>query len=246
MEIYQAAPFSVIFAFIFYLSLYLFRKYWISFSQLDSSIQIQFISRVVSSIHALIVTLLGSYVLIADHDLYSNKLIYKSDIIILNYNMVIGYLFMDFLLMIYYKKEIFEWQFVVHHVVSATACIVASNYGYFAYIAALRTLSEASTLFVNFRWFLLTLNMKDSKWYMINGIIGFISFGLVRIVTLIPIWKAFFDFTTYTQWPTIPLIFKLICLGTSVPLDSLNIYWFYRIISIMTKSIKSNKQKRLN
>ncbi|CAF0809336.1 unnamed protein product [Brachionus calyciflorus] len=244
MEIYRAVPFSVIFASIFYISLYLFRKYWVSFNRLDASVQIQFISRVVSSIHALIVTLLGSYVLIADHDLYSNKLIYKSDIIILNYNMVIGYLFIDFLLMIYYKKDIFEWQFVLHHLVSSAACIISSNYGYFAYIAALRTLSEASTLFVNFRWFLLTLNMKDSKWYIINGIIGFISFGLVRIVTLIPIWKVFFEYISYTQWPTIPLIFKLICLIAGVLLDSLNIYWFYRIISIITKSVKSNQQKK--
>lgn len=97
------------------------------------------------------------------------------------------------------------------------------------------------------RWFLLSLSMKDSKLYTINGLLGFIVFGLVRVVPIIPFWKKFYEYQSYPDWQQTPLFLIIICAVNAVILDSLNIYWFSRILSIVLKTIKpKNSPKKIN
>ena len=70
----QIIPSFFLFTILFYSSLHLFRKYWKKFRNLNTNLQIQFISRVISCINALIVTLAATYVLLTDDNIYNHKL----------------------------------------------------------------------------------------------------------------------------------------------------------------------------
>ncbi len=108
----------------------------------------------------------------------------------------------------------------------------------FTFIALARLTSEASTLFINIRWLLLTFKMKYSKFYVYNGLAVVIFFGLFRIIPIIPIWYQFYLSTFDKKFETIPFGFKCICVFSSLPLDILNVYWFYSIFKSMIKYIK--------
>lgn len=208
--------------------------------------------RILSSFHATIATLLSLCLVYFDHDLYENKLLYSSFAISFTLNFSIGYLAFDMLIMLMHRSE-FEWFFVVHHIVSVVAFYCCSTAGVFPYIALCRLISEGSTPFLNNRWFLLTLNKKESKLYIYNGIVLIIVFALVRIVQIIPNWMIFFQLMNTPEWSSIELRYKLVCVGSCIPLDVLNLYWFSKIINIILKVIvggnrkeKSLSHKKLN
>ena len=70
----------------------------------------------------------------------------------------------------------------------------------FPFIAMCRLTSEASTLFINVRWTLLSFKMKFSKLYFYNGIIVLIMFGLFRVIPIVPIWYSFISLIGNFQW----------------------------------------------
>lgn len=120
-------------------------------------------------------------------------------------------------------------------------------YGVFPYVAMFRLTSEASTLFVNIRWFLLEFNMKNSIYYTINGVIILITFTVFRIATLPSSWMSLYKLTLLPAWNEVLLIFKCICVFSCIPLDILNINWFFKIITMVVKTLKSkDKNKQTN
>ncbi|RNA01917.1 transmembrane 56-B-like [Brachionus plicatilis] len=196
--------------------------------------------RILSSFHAIIATVLSLCLVSFDHDLHNNKLIYTSFAISFTLNFSIGYLAFDILIMLMHRSE-FEWFFALHHFVSIVAFYACSTAGVFPYIALCRLISEGSTPFLNNRWFLLTLNKKKSKLYMYNGICLILVFTLVRILQIVPNWRIFFELMNTAEWASIEFRYKLICVGSCVPLDVLNVYWFTKIINIVIKTLMGGK-----
>ena len=136
--------------------------------------------------------------------------------------------------MVIYREE-FEWYYAVHHFVSVVAFYACSTHGVFPYIALFRLLSEASSIFINTRWIILTLKMKETSLYLWNAIASVVVFTLVRIVTIVPNWWLFFDSVNTPAWFQIAFVHKLICVGSTIPLDLLNLYWYSKIIKIIKK-----------
>ncbi len=116
----------------------------------------------------------------------------------------------------------------------------------FPYIAIFRLTSEASTLFINIRWFLLTFDMKYSKYYSYNAIFIFIFFFIFRILPIVPIWISFYTVTLDPNWGNVSLFYKSLCILTSTPLDVLNLFWFYRIIAIALKHFTATSESKKN
>jgi hypothetical protein len=116
--------------------------------------------------------------------------------------------------------------------------ITQKTQGVFPFIALVRLTSEASTLFINIRWVLLDFKMKSSIYYVINGLVALIMFGVFRVVVIVPLWISFFQLIHLPIWPNIHPGLKLLCVGTSIPLDFLNIYWFYKIVLMAIKIVK--------
>lgn len=84
--------------------------------------------------------------------------------------------------------------------------------------------------------------MKSSSLYIGNTIAAVVVFFLIRIVTIVPNWWIFFASIYTPAWDQVGLIHKFICVGSTIPLDILNVYWFWKIIKIIIKYFKSDYQ----
>jgi hypothetical protein len=107
-----------------------------------------------------------------------------------------------------------------------------------AFYALYRLASEASTIFINIRWLLITYKMTHSKLFWYNGLAGLVVFFACRVATIPPFWYMMYYLIYSELWPQIPFYCKCICIICSIVLDSLNAYWFYRIMLVGVKMIK--------
>jgi hypothetical protein len=120
--------------------------------------------------------------------------------------------------------------------------------GCFPWIALFRLTSEASTVFLNIRWFMIHLKMKFTRLYLINMITIMVSFGIVRIAVILPFWYLLWNESLTAKWITLHFAYKFICISVSLTLDVLNIYWYHKLFKSFKKLIKSRKmqsQKKL-
>lgn len=229
----------------FRIILALFRKKVKWFKQIDERLQPNTAIRINSNFHSIIAVALATYILWTDMDLSANKFLYSSSLIQFTLNTSSGFLLYDILLIIIYREE-FEWSYMLHHTVSIVAFYSCATHGVFPFIALFRLLSEASSIFINIRWIVLTLKMKESSFYVWNSVTAVIVFFLVRIVTIIPNWVAFNDSMDSTAWQNIHIVHKFICVGSTIPLDCLNLYWFWKMIKIVLKVYKSSSNSNSN
>ena len=86
--------------------------------------------------------------------------------------------------------------------------------------------------------------MKKSLIYTSITVISIIVFFLVRIITIIPNWMIFFESFESPYWNQVHLFHKIVCVGSTIPLDFLNLYWFSKIINIIMKLFKSVKTEK--
>ncbi|CAF0867451.1 unnamed protein product [Brachionus calyciflorus] len=159
----EFAYFITFFSGAFVSFLFILRSKFSWFRQLDKKTQIQFADKLVSCIHSVTITIRALYVLFTDPNLQENKLIYNSETLCRTYQITLGFFIFDTLIMFIYKNEMFDWKFLIHHVASILGSGVTMSYGTFSYFALIRSLSEASTVFIQIRWFLLTLKLEKTK-----------------------------------------------------------------------------------
>jgi len=162
---------------------------------------------------------------------------------------ILGYTAWDTLTLIYYRKE---WRkglemYFVHHTGSLAAWGIAATTGVGHNIVVPVELLEATSPFVNMRWFLSTAGYgKDSKLYIVNGIAMFISFFVLRVA--FNWWLCIQRF--YVQWADfapLPLYFKSIAL-VLFPINlTLQMMWFSQILKGIIKIVfppKDDKGKK--
>ena len=56
-----------------------------------------------------------------------------------------------------------------------------------------------------------------------------VTFGLCRILLIVPIWYKCYSLIDTQAWIDIDFIYKLVFISTNLPLDILNVYWFTKI-----------------
>ncbi|KAL0487272.1 5 TM domain-containing transmembrane protein [Acrasis kona] len=191
-------------------------------------------SRVVSTIHALIVSTLGIYSVLYEGVIVDFKLYHVTPISDIATSFMLGYILYDLILVLKWWPD--DYGMIAHHFTAATMhvgvlCydIVVLELGY--------VISEISTPFLNNRYFLDKSNSRGTL-YMINGIIIWILFFIVRIIILLPLVPSmhFFhpdDFAEYIPFGVGAYMYILYA-----TISSLNVFWFYRITLGMIKAIK--------
>lgn len=208
----------------------------LKYAKIDPIILNELVSRINSYVHAVTVTYLSLKILFTDSELHMNKTLYRSQDISMTLNIVIGYMLVDLFLILYYE-EMKDPEHVMHHIVSITAFYACSMIGIFPFIALSRLASEASTPFVNKRWFMLKFDMKYSRWYLINLIIIVATFSVVRVISIVPIWLVFITEMSTPQWRSISWPYRAICICASLPLDCLNLYWYRLLLRSFKKHL---------
>ncbi len=117
--------------------------------------------------------------------------------------------------------------------------------GAFSLIFVVGLSSENSSPYLLARWFLLTFNMKETRWYTYTSLAFAVSFFIFRIMPIIPLWTHFFALTVSPKWATIGTHLILACVVTSFVHDCLNIFWFYKIRKMVIKNVSTSAKRNV-
>ncbi|EFC48614.1 predicted protein [Naegleria gruberi] len=186
-------------------------------------------SRIVSNVHAIISSLFSLYciVFVFLPAPYERILSISNNSCICLIGYGIGYFLYDLFIVTRNYPQLGGMETLLHHSISILALLGSSIWENGIVLVVVMMFTEISTPFVNQRYFFSKCNMKDSKIYTYNGIMMWLTFGIVRIYFCyyIPhfVWE---DSETFCSFPIGWII--LISLMMTL-MSSLNIFWFYKI-----------------
>lgn len=219
------------------------------FNTLSPQKKIEWNSRVVSTIHSLVVGTLGLYILFFDES-KAEPLWGRSLIVELNISIATGYLISDLVIMLLNWEVFGEFGYILHHVTAIYGFVLLLIFRTLEYIGNFRLLAELSSPFVNQRWFFEVLKYpKLCKINIINGILMTVVFFIVRIAAIPPLY--YYAYSVYGTEPFLRLgplnqYSWIIC---CLILDSMNIRWMIKIskgcIKVITISRNDDAKNRL-
>ena len=181
--------------------------------------------RIISSIHAIITTVLSSAYLAGKLSLTT----YSPCISLASY----GYFLMDLSHILLYKNQYSKSllaSYLVHH---SLAIVGISYIDLYPYYIARGYLAELSTPFVNMSWYL-SRNGKKEISYIINGCVVVLLFGVVRVINLAEL--------LYNRPEGSPFIYTLTCSS----LLCLNGIWMRGLANIYYKDYSNYKLLKKN
>jgi len=200
--------------------------------------------RITSAVNSFLVFPFSTFALISSldwSDMYSDSYYGR-----LSMNICAGYFIHDFCVVIYlrnYYPQIID--FIIHHIVSIVAFTLCEKNNALFWFANVRLLSEFSTPFVNLRWILNQLNLRQSRIYDLNRKITFYAFLFFRIIPIPIYWSvAIYNYRTQT-FSNLDIPLKTILLVSGIALDILNINWFGKLSKGMN-STKNEKNEKNN
>ncbi|KAJ8363413.1 hypothetical protein SKAU_G00122440 [Synaphobranchus kaupii] len=187
-------------------------------------------SRLVSTIHALIVGLFCLYILWFDDAVNADPVWGDPSLVKLNVAITSGYLLYDLLLLACHWSTMGDSFFVCHHLAALYAYGYVLSRGVLPYFANFRLISELSTPFVNQRWFFEALSYpRSGNLVVANGVAMTLAFFLVRIAVIPSYYtKVAANFGT-PAFARLGLGPQVAWILSSVGLDILNLIWMYRI-----------------
>lgn len=196
-------------------------------------------SRVVSSIHAVVVTIGTFFCLLSEDVWYSDPYGGYSKPAELYSHIFIGYLFYDMLLVLG-NKEIRTAGTIAHHAIAIAAYTLSIFHYITQFFATLWLFTEISTPFINNRVFLKLAGKETSTLYLINGLMMAITFVGSRAI-FAPIFGGYYGFVLrhkaiFPTWYT-----KVDFAISVVGMTSLNLYWSYLIIKGILKALSGGK-----
>ncbi|XP_041356947.1 TLC domain-containing protein 4-B-like [Gigantopelta aegis] len=220
---------------VFFLSLYKYVSPTLSsitcegYKSLKPEKQIDWNTRVNSTVHSAIVSCMCMYSLMYDNGISEDPIWCNAPMVRTSCAVVVGYMTADLIILSIHYKEIGEIFYIFHHGASMYAYYYVMTYGVLAYFANYRLIAEFSTPFVNQRWFLDTLGyQKTNPVFVANGIAMTMAFFLSRIAIMPRYWlkvSSVYGTEPFTRLGHIQLVLVVTCFI----LDVINIYWFYKM-----------------
>lgn len=239
----------LVFSLIFFIILQPVTRFLLStivpqFNSFDELRKRDWISRWISTLHAIIFVCLSAYVLFISGQIYDD--IYTGEITTscpVTYPTLLfscGYFIVD---SYYAFRYFFDLGTIAHHLGATFICTMMVSYRIAGFYMIIYGLTEASTPFVNFRVFLVDLKLKDSILYVLNGISMWLGFLIFRIplIFYIPYYMIkysanfFLNKAVFAHWFT--------AVGGYTLISILNIYWFYLITKGLVKAFSNTSSK---
>ncbi|KAG7506090.1 hypothetical protein JOB18_046556 [Solea senegalensis] len=187
-------------------------------------------SRLVSTVHALIVGLFCLYILWFDDAVNANPVWGDPSLVKLNVAITCGYLLYDLVLLACNWSTMGDSFFVCHHLAALYAYGYVLTRGVLPYFANFRLISELSTPFVNQRWFFQALNFPRShRLVVLNGVAMSVVFFLVRIAVMPSYWVSVFATFGTEAFERLGLGAQVAWITSCIALDILNTIWMYKI-----------------
>jgi len=191
--------------------------------------------RYFSFVHALVVTALNFYILLATDtfdDSPSNKdpvpLMWRYSLLSrVSLGISLGYFLLDALLVAWYMPAMGGMEMETHHIAAFLSVFVTVWYREVHMYTLILLATECTTPFINFRWLLEKMNWKHTVWYKMNGIALVLSWILVRIVMFVFFFVHLYhrrDQLWRLHWPV-----GVAILTVPPLLSALNLLWFSKI-----------------
>jgi len=213
-------------------------KYWLRsdslighwFRSANSANQINGNSLLSSTIHAVLTTCLAFYIVFIDEKATPNDPFDHSKKIKFVQSMSLGYFLSDFAVLVHTRELGGTNQLLFHHSSAVCAYLFGMHYNMLGWYSCFRLMAEFSTPFVNIRWILYAIGLKNTRRYKINGLLMTISFFICRIFSMPFYW--YFVLTNYAQpqFKAVPLSLCIFWLLLPACLDFLNLFWFRKML----------------
>ncbi|XP_034395312.1 TLC domain-containing protein 4-B [Cyclopterus lumpus] len=187
-------------------------------------------SRLVSTVHALIVGLFCLYILWFDDVVNADPVWGDPSLVKLNVAITCGYLLYDLVLLACNWSTMGDGFFVCHHLAALYAYGYVLTRGVLPYFANFRLISELSTPFVNQRWFFESLKYPRShRLVVLNGVAMAAAFFLVRTAVMPSYWFSVFATFGTEAFDRLGLGAQVAWISSCIALDILNTIWMYKI-----------------
>ncbi|XP_056439695.1 TLC domain-containing protein 4-B-like [Gadus macrocephalus] len=213
------------------------------FDVLSDKQKVEWNSRTVSTLHALLVGLFCLYILFFD-DLVNEDPVWGDPTLVkINVAITTGYLISDLLLIFYYWKAIGDKFFVLHHLAALYAYYYVLGQGTLPYFANFRLLAEFSTPCVNQRWFFEVLGYpRASRSNMANGVAMAAVFFAVRIAVMPVYYGRMCAVYGTAAYYLVPWGGRVAWIGSSICLDIMNVMWMHKIARGCSRVLRAGKQ----
>lgn len=211
-----------------------------SYPSLSKIKKIEWNDRGISTIHAIYITVLALYLTFWS-DVFDNNqlagpvLLQSSSLSTFVLGVSAGYFIFDLAMIFWFYPSIGGMEYVVHHFFSSAGVMYSILTGEGQIFAYLNLIYEATTPGINLRWYLGTLDMKDSKAYVINGVGMFISWVVARILLFVYIfYNVYWCYDQVMQMHTLGVILAIVA---PLVFFVLNVTWFGKIVKGLKKTL---------
>lgn len=155
----------------------------------------------------------------------------------------VGYFIWDFIICLFYLR-LFGVGFLIHAFAALYVFVVALAHPFCLSWMPAFLLFELSTPFVNINWFAsrLPAGVVSDSIIVVNGLLLLFTFFTVRIL-----WGFYavglVAYDMYRVRHDVHIFFPITVLALNVSLDSLNVYWFSKMIAIAKKKLRGSKTR---
>lgn len=205
------------------------------YTKLKPSDKREWDSRIPSTLHAAFITLASIYALKISDTFESERLAKAGGSVILAYSrfteaslgMSLGYFAHDIVILACNWEQMGSTAMMTHHAVASASLVAAlsSRQGHMYTLMLLAT--ELTTPFINARWHLDVMGLRNSKAYLLNAVAILVSWALGRIFLSMCMFWHMFQHRAEIRLVDQPGRFLVVVVPCV--LFGLNLFWFLKI-----------------
>jgi len=242
--------YCVLFWLLYNISVIISSRFSSLYKRLTEAEKIDWNTRVISTVHAVVAVFGAIYCLNFDPDCSKDYLFGVSAIGDWVITLSLSYWVFDLFLILIYYKYIGEVGMIVHHAAGIIPFSLGRFYGELYGYGFWILFTELSTPLVNNRWYIAVSKKYPSekmnrnfmeRLELINGIFMWFAFLVCRVINL-----PYLLFNMYMNYPIMyerghPIVYVLVISG-SVVVTLLSFYWFLKITNGLIRKLKSSKK----
>ncbi|OAY67271.1 transmembrane protein 56-B [Ananas comosus] len=215
------------------------------YNGLNKMQKIEWNNRGFSTFHAFVAAAISFYLTVIS-DLFKED---ASSVLIIDrkswlsdaiFGISLGYFLSDLVMILWLFPSLGGKEYVLHHGLSMYSILLALLSGKAHLYILMVLFTEATTPFVNLRWYLDVAARKSSNIYIYNGVALFFGWLVARILLF-----AYFFTHIYLHFDQVKTIFPLgfYSLITVPPMLALmNLFWFWKIFKGMVKTLSKKRR----
>lgn len=214
------------------------------YNKLKKTEKLEWNARSFSTAHALISSVIAFYLLYIS-DLFRDSapygpIIFRSSILSqFGLGFSCGYFIADMAALIAFYPILGGYEFAIHHLVSTMALILAVHCGHAHFYMYIVLFSECTTPFINLRWYLTVLGLKDTDAYTYNGAFTALLWLIVRVINFLYCYHHLYThFDEAKQLHTLGLTLLLLA---PTSLGVMNFYWYYKIMNTVYRTLSQKR-----